>query len=561
MNAPGSIEARFEDWLLRETGISASTLGVHAFERAVRQRARATQAGGAASHPADATTARDVHGDASGDAQGEAPLPQGALDAYWQLLTASPEERQVLVELIVVPETWFFRDREAFAALARLANERLVREPSHVLRLLSAPCSTGEEPYTMAMALLDAGIGPDRFTVEAVDISARALEFARGALYGRNSFRGRALEFRDRHFYADEGGYRLNERARHAVRFAQANLFDATQMPDARFDFIFCRNVLIYFDRDAQDRAIRLLDARLAQHGSLFVGPAETGLMMRHAFSSARIPLAFAFQRTPRDEAATRAGVGDTYASRSNPAQPNATRPFVVQTHGAPTHVGAQAHAAGLHTLASGVVSAAPMQTGPLAKTAGSPLQARRAAQATPFAARPAGGARSPGSALSSGTLAAPLTALTPRTSPTTPTTPTSPTRSDAQASARPADARAKRAAALDHAQRLADAGRLDEAFRAASDCVIVHGPDAAVFYLLGLIMDARGRGADAGDYYRKALYLQPDHYEALTHLAALLEMNGDSAGAERFTRRAQRAAAQQRETLTPTGRTRGFHD
>jgi chemotaxis protein methyltransferase WspC len=550
MNAPGNIEARFEDWLLRETGISAATLGVHAFERAVRQRARVTLAGSAAWLATDGATAGATDSAAAGDiysdAQGEAPLPQGALEAYWQLLTASPEERQALVELIVVPETWFFRDREAFAALARLANERLVREPSHVLRLLSAPCSTGEEPYTMAMALLDAGIGPDRFTVDAVDISARALEFARGALYGRNSFRGRALEFRDRHFYADESGYRLNERARHAVRFAQANLFDATQMPDARFDFIFCRNVLIYFDRASQDRAIRLLDARLAQHGSLFVGPAETGLMMRHAFSSARIPLAFAFQRTPRDETAARAGSGEAWASSSlNPAQSHAARPFAMQTHGVPVHAGAQAHAAGLQALRPGAASAALMQTGAHAKTAGSPLQALHASPA----AKPASGTRPLGVTLSSGASSA------------SPKSPTSPARSNPQASATPTDAHATLAAALDHAQRLADAGRLDEAFRAASDCVIVHGPDAAVFYLLGLIMDARGRGADAGDYYRKALYLQPDHYEALTHLAALLEMNGDSAGAERFTLRAQRAAAQQREALKPAGRTRGLHD
>ncbi|HEY4353973.1 MAG TPA: protein-glutamate O-methyltransferase CheR, partial [Paraburkholderia sp.] len=298
MNAEPRIDARFESWLLRETGISATTLGAHAFERAVWDRVHATQA----------------------------DAPQGDLETYWQLLNASRDERQALVELIVVPETWFFRDREAFVALARLANERLVREPSHVLRLLSAPCSSGEEPYSIAMALFDAGIGPERFSVDAIDISERVLDIARHAVYGRNSFRGRALEFRERHFTvvgsgaadpdfsssaSDSGStgvagggfgdvrYALSERARNAVRFIQANLFDTPHPTDARYDFILCRNVLIYFDRDSQDRAIRLLDARLAQDGMLFVGPAETGLMMRHAFNPARIPLAFAFTRTP----------------------------------------------------------------------------------------------------------------------------------------------------------------------------------------------------------------------------------------------------------------------
>jgi chemotaxis protein methyltransferase WspC len=69
-----------------------------------------------------------------------------------------------------------------------------------VLRILSLPCSTGEEPYSIAMALLDAGIPGDRFRVDAIDISARALERARAAVYGDNAFRGQPLDFRDRYF-------------------------------------------------------------------------------------------------------------------------------------------------------------------------------------------------------------------------------------------------------------------------------------------------------------------------------------------------------------------------
>ncbi|HVE11710.1 MAG TPA: CheR family methyltransferase [Paraburkholderia sp.] len=577
MNAP-SIDARFEDWLLRETGISASTLGVHAFERAVRERARITQAGGTPLLAPGDTVAEDAR---QGAADGGPALPEGVLEAYWHLLAGSLAERQALIELIVVPETWFFRDREAFAALARLANERLVREPAQMLRLLSAPCSTGEEPYTIAMALLDAGIGPERFSVDAVDISARALDVARAALYGRNSFRGRALEFRDRHFDAVDGGYRLNERVRQAVRFTQANLFDAAQMPETRFDFIFCRNVLIYFDRAAQDRAIRLLDARLAQHGTLFVGPAETGLMMRHAFSSARIPLAFAFQRTPRDDAAqaaaARAGAGGAGGATREAAPwagvkhdagwPQAPRANVLRPAG--TAAGSaglatsstSATSAASSTSATSPTSATRATSGTLATSATSSTSATFAASAAwrqpAPQAKPAGQSPQPPSTQPAAPIA-PKPASVPRPRSAAPwpgASPAHPERSDAPVAAAPTDARAQRVAELERAERLADAGRLDDAFRAASDCVIVHGPDAAAFYLLGLIMDAQGRGADAGDYYRKALYLQPDHYEALTHLAALLEMNGDSAGAERFARRAQRAA------LKPAERTRGFHD
>ena len=97
-------------------------------------------------------------------------------------------------------------------------------------------------------------------------------------------------------------------------------------------------------------------------------------------------------------------------------------------------------------------------------------------------------------------------------------------------------------AATLDDAQRHADAGRLDDAKTLALAFVERHGPHADAFYLLGLIADARGLIADARDSYRKALYLAPAHYEALTHLAALLDMTGDGAGAQQLMWRAERA-------------------
>jgi len=436
-------DSRFETWLARETGIDASTLGVSALSRAVQERARLTQAA------------------------------DEALDTYYQLLITSPEERQALIETLVVPETWFFRDSEAFAALARLAAERLVREPAHVLRVLSAPCSTGEEPYSVAMALLDAGIGVERFAVDAVDISERALAHARTALYGRNSFRGRALDFRARHFSETQDGWLLNERIRQTVRFARMNLFDATTSADARYDFIFCRNMLIYFGRDAQDHAIRRLDAQLAPGGTIFVGPAETGLMMRHPLSSARIPLAFAFQRALPDETAARAAC----------ASPLATPPVSVSV-----------------SAASNVV--APAQALPVSRP-----RHTVASAATP--------------------LHTPPRLISPRVP------------APRQAAAR---AQADQTATLDDARRCADAGRLDEAEKLAHAYLKRHGPHADAFYLLGLIADAQNRSADAREHYRKALYLEPAHYEALTHLAALLDMTGDAAGAQQLMRRVERA-------------------
>ena len=476
----------FETWLSQETGIDPSSLGINAVERAVQERVRLTQSAGP-------TTG----------------IAEGAGEGYWHLLNDSPEERLALVEALVVPETWFFRDREAFVALARLVNEKLARDPARVVRVLSVPCSSGEEPYSVAMALFDAGIGAERFSVDAFDISARAIALAQKAVYGRNSFRGGEFEFRDRHFDPVDEGWALNERIRQAVRFTQANLFDPSHDTGTRYDFIFCRNVLIYFHREAQDRAIRLLDARLADSGTIFVGPAETGLMMRHTLSSARIPLAFAFQRTP-----------------------------------------AEAPRASAFTL-SGKAAAAPQPApwafaaAPAASPAASPT-AQPAAAAPAFTARPQPVAPAPRASTSAHASTQPHAHAT------------RPAHGHMQGHAHAIPgASAVTHGSLAEAGRLADAGEFDQAEHVAQAFVNLHGTDAEAFYLLGLIADARGRSADASDYYRKTLYLEPAHYEALTHLAALLDMTGDSAGAQQLMRRAQRAAAKAHPMTAATGATK----
>ncbi|MCT7298490.1 methyltransferase domain-containing protein [Ralstonia sp. CHL-2022] len=466
-----AVDPRFEAWLSHETGIDAPSLGTNALERAVLDRTRAMLAERGMPNTVDAA----------------------ALDTYWLRLNTAPEERQALIEALVVPETWFFRDREAFVTLARVVGEKLAREPMRVLRILSAPCSTGEEPYSAAMALLDAGIDPARFTIDAIDISARAIEQARRAVYGRNAFRGHPLTFRDRHFTEADGIWQLSDTVRRLVRFAQANLADAPA-DDTRYDFIFCRNVLIYFHRDAQDQAIRRLDSQLAEDGMIFVGPAETGLMMRHAMSSARIPLAFAFQRTAASETGARAPL-----------------PFRL-----------------------------PLPPEHAASVVGLPGVALPSVPVRPVAAR----------------LQIPPR---PNPAPTFAVRPLSPVIPEMEAMLR------ERPTVAD-ARRLADAGNLDEAERVALEIANLRAPEADTFYLLGLIADARGRHADAGDFYRKALYLEPAHYEALTHLAALLDVAGDTVAARQLMLRAERALARQGKTPSASSEseapehTRGTH-
>ncbi|KVQ40673.1 MCP methyltransferase [Burkholderia cepacia] len=453
-------ESRFRGWLLRETGIDPDSLGNDFLTRALTERVHALQADGerlsSAARP---------------------PVTQDALDAYWQQLNASADERRALIELFVVPETWFFRDREAFATLARLAADRLAALPGRVIRVLSAPCSTGEEPFSAAMALLDAGLDPASFTIDAIDLSPRAIEQARLGCYGRNAFRGTATEFRARHFTPTREGWLLDERVRACVQFSQANLVDPVADTGLRYDFVFCRNVLIYFDRDAQDRVIRSLGERLADDGVLFVGPAETGVAMRHGMRSARVPLAFAFHREPAGAAP------DAYAAR--PAAPLS-------------------------------VAAAPYR------------RAERFTVAPPAATRPVLAVAPP---------AMPAAAFDARTElPAVAAEPVAPVATGAPVAEGPAPT-------LEDAQALANAGAFDEAERVLAQFSARVGPHADAFYLNGLIADARGRASEAGDFYRKALYLRPTHHEALTHLATLLDVGGDRAGAQWLLERARRSA------------------
>ncbi len=367
---------------------------------------------------------------------------------YVELLFVRDSELQELIEAVVVPETWFFRDREAFAAMTRLVQEEwMPSHPEGTLRVLSLPCSTGEEPYSIAMALLDAGVPAKRFQVDAVDVSERVLQLAQRALYGRNSFRGKDLHFRDRHFEAQANEYRLSKVVRQQVRFQHGNLFHVDFLSgSAIYDIIYCRNLLIYFDSATQKRAIQILTRLLTTKGVLFLGPSETSLASPSDFISLRVPMAFGFRR-----------VVDLPQPQKSKHTPPPKKPAY-----------------------SG---------------------SRRVAVAT----RP----------------------------------PEFSTSRPLAAAAKPQPA--PQPSSLEEAQRLADRGLLPDAIKHCEDYLRREGPSDQAYYLLGLIQDATGKRDEATDAYRKALYLNPNHYEALVHLALLLESQKDVSGAQALNARARR--------------------
>lgn len=283
--------------LLEQTiGLKASAVGVTTLDRAIRSRMRVNES-------------PDV-------------------GSYLKNLSTSRLELRLLVEEVVVPETWFFRDHEPFAFLAKYITQSgkdLTRES---FRILSLPCSTGEEPYSIAMALLQVGVAPPSFYIDAVDVSERVLERARKGLYGDNSFRSADLSFRDIFFTKTEDGFVLQKTVRDKVRFLQGNIIQPGFMRSlGRYDVVFCRNVLIYFNEEAQHQSIEALHQALLAGGILFTGHAEAGLFYTTKLFSVAHAKAFVFRRQePQPVENRRMGEGRKTVV---PAQPSPVRPPV----------------------------------------------------------------------------------------------------------------------------------------------------------------------------------------------------------------------------------------
>jgi chemotaxis protein methyltransferase WspC len=370
-------------------------------------------------------------------------------ESYLNHILISEFELAELIEAVVVPETWFFRHPDALVEVARIACEDwLPSHPSGVLRLLSLPCSTGEEPYSIVMALLDAGVPACRFRIQAVDISGQALSLARRAEYGKNSFRGSDLGFRDRHFTLAHDRWQLSDDVRSQVHFQRGNMFSADLLSGGKmFDVIFCRNLLIYFDRAGQEQAVSTLRRLLTPKGALFVGPSESSLLLGLDFVSAKVPRAFAFHQATKGSSIIGSERAGAIRQGSN------SRP----------------------------------QTQPRVRKPGIAVQKELGQVRLP--AEPGG----------------------------------------------------KPETGIGDAISLANQGRLAEAEKLCEEQLRKHGASAQALYLIGLIRDARGETSEASQYYRKALYLDQDHEEALGHLALLLNKRGDITGARVLRHRLSR--------------------
>lgn len=254
---------------------------------------------------------------------------------YAARLREDDSEFFVYVSDIVVPETWFFRNSETFEALAKFAQTFLRDRQGTKIRILSAGCSTGEETYTIAIALHKIGVPLTSCEIEGVDLSPRHIEKARQARYNDFSFRTTDASAMAPYFRHAEGFLELLPFIRNAVRFRVANLADPVFLVGERpYDIIICRNVLIYFTSEARKQVITRLDRLLAPSGLLALGHAESNELDRKVWDRFGSPTNGIFRRikdTPSDNLGSVISAGNWLASQ--PKDSGTLRPIsTVQT-------------------------------------------------------------------------------------------------------------------------------------------------------------------------------------------------------------------------------------
>ena len=280
--------------LLREgAGIDPESCGLDSIAHVVRQRASASGA--------------------------ESP------QHYLRRLLSDSAEFQELLEDIVVPETWFFRDSLAFRAVQYYLDACHSRGREK-FRCLSVACSTGEEAYSLAIALRDANVEPSQLYIVGTDVSRRSLDLARHGSFSARSFRdpdAQIVALCNRWCERTGESWQVHDDLLAGVEFCWGNLaqpeFLAGEPP---FDVVFCRNVLIYFHAEARRVAVRHLDRLLNPGGLLCCAAAEARIFSEAGFRSLSAEYPFAFRRQDNEvDVSATAATARQQCSETRPSQ------------------------------------------------------------------------------------------------------------------------------------------------------------------------------------------------------------------------------------------------
>jgi chemotaxis protein methyltransferase CheR len=215
------------------------------------------------------------------------------------------DKTALCARFLTIGETYFFREPRALDLVCRYARDRLAAGKAGPLRIWSAGCCTGEEPYSIAMALRQQvpQLAPDRVSILATDLNEAFLEFARAGEYRRWSFRRTPAPLQGAHFETIPGGrYRIATALRAQVNFAQLNLalpvYPSPATQTDGMDIIFCRNVLMYFSRSQMKKVIARLRDCLVDGGWLVVNPSEASSELFTGFTPVFYPDAVFFHKS-----------------------------------------------------------------------------------------------------------------------------------------------------------------------------------------------------------------------------------------------------------------------
>jgi chemotaxis protein methyltransferase CheR len=202
------------------------------------------------------------------------------------------DEVEHLINAFTVNETYFYREDHQLACLsADLLKERVAaKKPGDSIRIWSVPCSTGEEPYSIAIWLLE---------IVGSDIDTRVLEAAAEGIFGKRALMRLSPELVNRYFHPlDDERWQILDDLRQSVRFSRVNLIETKETrPQGRFDVVFCRNVLIYFDDESRRIAAENLYDNLLPGGFICLGHTESMSRISSLFEVCRYSGAIVYRR------------------------------------------------------------------------------------------------------------------------------------------------------------------------------------------------------------------------------------------------------------------------
>lgn len=215
------------------------------------------------------------------------------------------EELAILIDNLTTNETYFFREAPQLKAFSEeiLPELKETCGERKALRIWSAGCSTGEEAYTIAILLLESGDWWRDWEVEILgtDINQRVLHTARRGVYKKTSHRVTTPAMLEKYFVEESGDYRIIDKVKELVSFSSVNLLDPykTALISA-MDVIFCRNVIIYFDKEAKKKVIENFYLKLRENGYLLLGHSESLINLSNSFALRTLKNDMVYQKPPR---------------------------------------------------------------------------------------------------------------------------------------------------------------------------------------------------------------------------------------------------------------------